>query len=238
MKNKRHRKKTRKLFNRELMGDFEKRLAAYGLTAALLLAGPQPAKAAEVVWDIPDLTLGSDEYLAFNVITGAASLDIDNRPYGVSTQGSFAIDNVYFAASIIGPANSALAGFVGTGGFTNAFLGYRYAAALNPSSSVGTARDFAANSYFPNWGNYGIMDNNFNGTTGKSVGLRFEIGSEIHYGWAQVDIGTGGSDVTLTMFGYNDTAGEASHIPEPSSLGLLALGAAGLARRRRKKTQV
>ncbi len=236
MKNKRHRKKTRKLFNRELMGDFEKRLTAYGLTAALLLAGPQSAKAAEVVWDISDLTSGSNEYLAFNVITGGASVSTGFRSSGVSAQGSFAFDHTYSFGykNIIGPANSSLAGFVGYGGLGS---GPRYALALNPSSSVGPADSFAANTSWPSYGNSAIMSY-FNGNTGRAVGLKFDIGANTHYGWAQVDVGAVGSDVTLAMFGYNDTAGEASHIPEPSSLGLLALGAAGLAKRRRKKTQV
>ncbi len=232
MKNKRHRKKTRKLFNRELMGDFEKRLAAYGLTAAVLLSGPQPAKAVEVVWDITDVTIGSEEYVGFNLLSGAASLGA-GWPTGRSATGSFFFGFYlgYPNPYVNGPAFSANAAFVCTSG-TNA-------ATLGPSASVDSNRLFGFNPAYPSTGNYCNIGN-FEGTTGKSVGLRFDIAGNTHYGWAQVDVGAGFSDATLTMFGYNDAPGASSHIPvpEPSSLGLLAFGAAGLARRRRKKTQV
>ncbi|MHC4069976.1 MAG: PEP-CTERM sorting domain-containing protein [Planctomycetota bacterium] len=231
MKNTRHHKKTRKLFNRELMGDFEKRLAAYGLTAAVVLAGPQPAKAVEVVWDIPDITFSSGvEYVRFNLISGSTSL-IPGTGTGFSTIGNFAINFYpgYLFPFMYGPAFESVAAFVGTG--------VSYAAVLNHSSYVGPARNFVANSAYPSYGNFCYLSN-FHDTTGWFVGLKFDITGNTHYGWAQVDVGAGGSYVSLNAFGYNDAAGAASHIPEPSSLGLLALGAAGLARRRRKKTHV
>jgi hypothetical protein len=60
-----------------------------------------------------------------------------------------------------------------------------------------------------------------------------------HYGWAQVQIT--GYNATLLQFAYNDGVGippgTGSDAPEPSSMALLALGAAGLVAYRRKKTK-
>ena len=70
------------------------------------------------------------------------------------------------------------------------------------------------------------------------VQFAFEPGGELHYGWIGVDI-TNAQDLTgvVTGFGYEslaDTPIEAGAVPEPSAgLALLAVGAAGLLRRKR-----
>ena len=101
------------------------------------------------------------------------------------------------------------------------------------ASFVGTPRDLATYKagpgYAGNWPN--------DGTPGY-LGLSFDLSGETYYGWAQV--GTNFSSTTLSVYdwAYNDTpaTGLDAGVPEPSTLGLFCLGAAGvLALRRRKQ---
>lgn len=80
---------------------------------------------------------------------------------------------------------------------------------------------------------------NFSGTTGL-LGLRFRnegSGNATQFGWVRVSQpGTTGGLATVVDWAYETDGGPipAGAIPEPASLGLLALGALGLAARRKR----
>ena len=71
----------------------------------------------------------------------------------------------------------------------------------------------------------------FAGAGDKFLGLRFEIeGSGTHYGWARISVN---DEMTAIVhdWAYQDVAGapiRTGAVPEPSSLGMLALGAVGV----------
>lgn len=81
----------------------------------------------------------------------------------------------------------------------------------------------------------------------RFVGLQFLIGGQTHYGWARVGVdvdGTAGvAQGVVYDWAYDDTAGAAittpgtASVPEPSSLALFALGAAGVAALKRRRRQ-
>lgn len=84
----------------------------------------------------------------------------------------------------------------------------------------------------------------FGFTSGQAgfAGFRFDAGGTTLYGWAELTIDvTAPATVTISQWAYEDTGAAiavgatTAAVPEPSSLGLLALGAAGVTAWRRKK---
>jgi hypothetical protein len=73
------------------------------------------------------------------------------------------------------------------------------------------------------------------------VGLWWDIpGGSPHFGWARITVDGGQFSLTLHDYAYEGEAGTgipagAGLVPEPATLGMLALGAAGLAAWRKKR---
>jgi hypothetical protein len=72
----------------------------------------------------------------------------------------------------------------------------------------------------------------------RYAGVKFFVGADTYYGWIGMTLqnpASTSSTGTITDFAYESTPGQgiaAGATPEPSGLALLALGAAGLVRRR------
>jgi hypothetical protein len=108
---------------------------------------------------------------------------------------------------------------------------------------------------------YGPWANGGKGVKNRYLGLKFKIKGKIHFGWARLTVDTTGNRITTTLTGYayetiskkpiiagktKTLADESSieqpnpasivaPIPEPATLGLLAMGSPALSMWRRKE---
>lgn len=115
---------------------------------------------------------------------------------------------------------------------------YSSVARITQNTVVGPTKTFKNG-----FGSQMLADNSFgslapgNWTTLGSgyVGLKFELNSQTDYGWAYITVNSNYT-VTLDFVGY-DNSGAATTtptVPEPNSLLLLVMGAAGIGAYRRK----
>jgi hypothetical protein len=94
--------------------------------------------------------------------------------------------------------------FVRSGGYARAMNAGAIISAGNTFNNVGSNKNMATYYSHP-YG--GTSKGQFLGTTNKYLGLKFKIGSDTHYGWAQVQVAADASSATITGYAYEGTAG-------------------------------
>jgi len=209
----------------------EKRLLSYALVAgAGIVAGSQPANAAIIYVDIPNVVLGPTDSYVLNIGgSGGGSFIFDNNAF--TSSGSLYGQAVVFGAQT-GDA------IVTAGGY------YPFAFYMSTSMYVGGSWSFEGTALLGAYEEfYGGLVGSFPGVGPKMVGVKFIDGLNTYYGWIRVSVTfTPGVGFTTDIYdyAYNTTPGQAFHIfpiPEPGTLGLLALGATGLVLSRLRKRQ-
>ncbi len=231
----------------------EERLVRYGamaLAAAAVSTAP-PAEAAVIFHDGGGATTPVEGSVFFNMTTGAVSttntvsphFELRNRLFGY-TSLTFGPSSTTFSTFI---TSSRMARLYGLGnnqfgfpaGGTNLPAPFGNNVAIGPGMLFGQAGSTLIDSY-----SNGLWSNGQR----AFLGLRFEISPGVaRYGWADIQIN---EDLTISLgcFAYEDSGGAittpgsstyscsgGSGVPEPSSVALMALGAAGLVLYRRRK---
>jgi len=218
-----------------------KRLLAYSAAAGLgAFAFGQAAEGAVIFADLTDpitlapLTIGPDEFRDFDFnVDGYLDLTISNEAGGnrIRFIPGTGVDNKVFTDWTGSPSGYYVQSFV---------AGTTISGALPAASSnydfLGARREVG-----PPEVHYNHIG------TGKLVGFQFPGAfGAIHFGWLQVDVKfMSPGEVLLFSYAYEtqpgvpivagDTDGDGiADIPEPTTLGLLAIGAGGLALRRRR----
>ncbi len=187
-----------------------KRLSAYSAVAAGTVAATGNANAAEVVWDIPDLTSTSNaEIVLFDMVSGKAVI---KGAEVLDGEGEFQLYQGGSDAGFIGQAPS-----ITTGGFAGLVDGSGYTVVSQLAGGASVSEDLTFGAYSSAPSNWAYLADGYgggfaNGQTGV-VGLKFELNGETHYGWAEVTRAVAGDSFTLNSFGYNDTPDAASVVP-------------------------
>ncbi len=222
-----------------LMTGMNKRIAAYSLGAGATMMA-SPGAQANIIWsgDI-SIDFGSSETVDWT-IEGVLS---ETRLIGFNGGNS-----AHFGVSAFAPHDKMQ--FAGPVGIV---------ALLSASQSIPSALNFVPNAYFFFRTTYFLLTPNssfstayFNTTGAWTVdgqrgffGFSFILENEsasgapegtMVYGWAEMER-ISASEGRLLQWAYDDTGApiQVGVVPEPNTLGLLALGAAGIAAMRRRR---
>ncbi len=204
----------------------EKRLLSYALVAgAGIVAGSQPANAAIVYVDIPDLVIGPTSSGYLFIGSGLATFTFANTTF---TNAGF-----FYAQAGVG-------GWQAGDSIAMSSFG-SYAFNFYTSFYVGGSWGFSSFAMLGYFWDPNLYSAGFGG--GGFLGFKFADGLDTYYGWIRLSVDfTYGVGFTTTIYdyAYSTDPGRAIHvflIPEPGTLGLLALGATGLVLSRLRKRQ-
>lgn len=196
-------------------------MAAVGVGGGAMVTAPQTADAAvvhsgPVNINIPSTTAG----VYLNVVTGVSN----TNPGLVSGWDLNPWSSTAF--NMFSPSPNPGGPHVGTGStYFNLAVGTLVSGA---STFSGTGTSTIS----------GTTPLNFN-SNNNYVGFRFinEANSnQVHYGWMRIALGASASAQprAIVEYAYESVAGQGITVPEPTSIGLLAMGAGGLITRRRR----
>jgi hypothetical protein len=223
-----------------------RKLVNYAMAGGAALAAMGTANAAVVYTDNPDTILTSNS-------TNPIFIDSDLNP-------DYSLD---LAADVITEGDTTLGAFANVSFFS---LGTNRVVLEPVESNIAALTNGTVVGPGSNFGQNGLLLENkiFAGTpkqvgewpndlsSAAFVGLEFDISGNIHYGWARVgaaaEYDTPQSQGVLYDYAYESepntaititTPGGGSEVPEPASLTLFAMGAAGIAalKLRRKRQQ-
>ena len=204
----------------------EKRLTSYGVMSLALAAattgGPQPAYAGVIEPPISTSTTGQV----------------------VFSMGGHADVNSFGGAdfALVGAGSQALlAAFAGRAFLAGSASGVPFPALLHSGTRIGTAGQILGTG--PGGLKFVTAPQTLAGTGGAGwwfpasqrnqfhfLGLRFDVGGQPHYGWAEIQVGADYNITLRNVYGDLSSANmplAAGATPEPSSALLLALGATG-----------
>ena len=208
---------------------WEQRLTLYGLAAgAAVAAGASSAQANLITLDLSGLPLGdrtetfipTDTKVYFDVNAASAAAAVSNSPFP-------AADFVLSDLSVNG------IGANGVQGHPLLVSFFQKASRLTSSNFVGPAGNFAhqgsVDAGNPSWGTP------LAGPVTGFVGLKFQIGSDFHFGWAEITNTNSTRTITLDALGYESNPNTPAHVgfsaavpDHGSTLILLAMGATGV----------
>lgn len=221
------------------------RWAAYATAGAATALASAPSAEAEIT------------FVSVNQVFNATPGGSVSAPFQLGPNASFALFH-----SRIGFANNAASGqagfliyavgnnaFNGFAGFTVTTTGamqqLRYVSNLDAGQNVGGLASFAQPplnifgtlAVAPGYVNsqWDLAENN------RFIAFRFDTGAGPQLGWARINFdGPNNNSFTLVdyAFGGPNEAIATGQIPEPGSLGLIALGAVGIIAWRRRRAQV
>jgi hypothetical protein len=231
-----------------LSDSIHQHLNMYGLAATAagvgVLALAQSAEA-KIVYTKAHVVIGPNHIYAFDLNhDGFADFEIKNQTFFTDTTvASLTALPVQPNNEVVGRQQQVGSPF--------------YAYALAPGATVGPKQPFRG--AFMAWSDGADRGGQWANVRGRYLGLKFRIKGQVHYGWARLNVTTGGNSITATLTGYayetipnkpiiaGKTEGaEESSVNEvnpetlneltlqPARLGVLAAGSLGLSVWRRE----